>query len=100
MAEPMPHMAVFTAGPMTTSFGAASDTIRAAVIEAFVIQWGLDKQAQDALVALDPATQQRVMDGFAPRDVSRGASAAFMGFVRSVAGNASNAAPTGAAAYG
>merc|ERR1712079_725369 len=54
-------------------------------VDLFVRHWGLDAQAQQALMRLDTQTQHRVMSDFAPTDVSRGASAAFMGFVRSVA---------------
>merc|ERR1719329_1161974 len=50
----------------------------------FAYQWGLDERAQEMLYALDPDLQSRVMSGFAPKDLSKGASAAFMGFVMSV----------------
>merc|ERR1712048_92527 len=56
-------------------------------VQAFVAKWGLDGRTQQMLHQLDAGAQQRVMSGFAPPDVSRGASAAFMGFAKSVAGS-------------
>merc|ERR1719272_1206945 len=50
----------------------------------FVARWGLDSMAEDALRRLDPEKQHRVMSQFAPKDVARGASIPFMGFVKSV----------------
>jgi len=77
----------FTAGG-GGGFGNSSggDPNLAAEIENFVLQWGLDEKAQSVLVSLDLSTQQRVIAGFAPKDVSRGASAAFMAFSRSIGG--------------
>jgi hypothetical protein len=49
-------------------------------LDTFVANWGLDAKAQQRLLQLDASTQRRVIDGFSPKDVSRGASAAFMRF--------------------
>merc|ERR1719359_2113692 len=54
----------------------------------FCTRWGLDTMAEGVLRKLDPQLQQRVMSQFAPKDVSRGASIPFMGFVKSVANSA------------
>lgn len=51
--------------------------------EAFAAQWGLDPKCLKVLDNLDPATQQKVMSGFQPPDISR-ANQIFMGFVKSV----------------
>jgi len=51
--------------------------------EAFVAMWGLDQKCQHVLDTLNPATQQRVMSGFQPTDLSR-ANQMFMGFVKSI----------------
>jgi len=53
-------------------------------IDAFCNSWGLDSKAVETLVSLDIETQSRIMTGFTPKDVTRGASAVFMGFVRSL----------------
>jgi len=68
-------------------------------IQEFVETWQLDASAQNALTRLDPSTQVRVMTGFAPKDVSRGASAAFMGFVRSVSGTVGHGGPAAHLAF-
>lgn len=62
----------------------------------FISYWQLDDKAGEALRQLDPETQKRVMNGFTPKDTSRGASPAFMGFVRSVNNNKSNFKPPAA----
>lgn len=69
--------------PQTAGRGVAR---RRDPLEEFVYAWQLDELAQQLFYSLDTDVQQRVMDGFAPKDMSRGASAAFMGFVRSVSG--------------
>jgi len=58
-----------------TSTTGAEDTVL------WAAQWGLDEEAQFVLDGLDPDTQQWVMRTFAPRDLSQGASAAFIAFV-------------------
>mmetsp|Transcript_43421 Transcript_43421/g.81094 ORF Transcript_43421/g.81094 Transcript_43421/m.81094 type:complete len:304 (+) Transcript_43421:2-913(+) len=60
--------------------------------EQFVVQWGLDTKCQQVLLTLDPQTQQRVMNGFQPKDMSR-ANQMFMGFVKSVSGGGGKGAP-------
>jgi len=61
-------------------------------INAFVAQWGLDHKCREVLSSLDPATQERVMTGFAPPDMAQ-ASRMFMGFVKSVSGKGSRFTP-------
>jgi len=51
-------------------------------LDVFVANWGLDAKAQQKLMQLDSSTRRRVIDGFSPSDVSRGASAALMRFAR------------------
>merc|ERR1712216_323366 len=58
-------------------------------VDAFVEQWNLDEKAQEALRLLAPDIRQRVMADFSPQHVQRGASVAFMGFLRSVVAQAS-----------
>ena len=53
----------------------------------------------EAFGRLDHVTKQRVMNDFAPKDTSRGASAAFMGFLKSVVSGGKGGAPTAAMAY-
>jgi len=55
-------------------------------VESFVAYWGLDEKCQGVLGSLDPQSQQRVMQGFQPKDLSR-TNQMFMGFVKSVVGN-------------
>lgn len=53
-------------------------------LEAFVMQWGLDDSAMDALMKLDNATQGRVIEQFEPRQTTRDINRLFHGFLRSV----------------
>lgn len=79
-------------------WGGAAEPTGNAEIDSFVAQWGLDGAAQKALLAVEPEFQQRVMSGFSPKDISRGASIPFMGFIKSVTGG--GGATTGAQALG
>lgn len=72
-------------GEMSGDFGSQTGD---ASVDEFMAYWGLDHKAAEALARLDPEMQRRVMNGFSPKDVSRGASIAFMGFLKSVAGSA------------
>lgn len=89
-----------------TSVEPSRTAVQQSELDLFVANWGLDTKAQQSLLQLDPSTQRRVMDGFSPKDVSRGASAAFMGFVKSVANSGGgggawrgSGAPTAAQAF-
>eukprot|EP00928_Gymnodinium_smaydae_P058721 TRINITY_DN4191_c0_g1_i2.p1 TRINITY_DN4191_c0_g1~~TRINITY_DN4191_c0_g1_i2.p1 ORF type:complete len:624 (-),score=101.20 TRINITY_DN4191_c0_g1_i2:77-1783(-) len=59
-------------------------------IDEFLAKWGLDSKSQQVLLSLDPAMQERVISSFAPPNAAR-ANPMFMGFVKSLAGNALNA---------
>merc|ERR1719214_307879 len=56
-------------------------------LQLFIVKWDLDMLAQDVLLKLDADTQMRVIRDFHPKDISKGASVALMGFVKSILGS-------------
>jgi len=90
--------------PVESSITSVAAAVSQNEINAFVANWDLDTKAHQTLLQLDSSAQRRVIDGFSPKDVSRGASAAFMGFVKSVANSSGGGwrgtgAPTAAQAF-
>jgi len=53
--------------------------------EDFVGRWGLQEDAQTLLLSLDPTSQTRVMQQFAPRDTARDVNPIFIKFAQGVA---------------
>lgn len=53
-------------------------------IEAFLAKWEVDDRAAASFRAAAPETQHKVIASFAPKDLSRGASVALMGFLKHV----------------
>jgi len=53
-------------------------------INTFLAKWSVDARAEASFRAADPETQAKVMASFAPKDLSRGASIALMGFLKHV----------------
>lgn len=80
-------------------YGGSAESTGDPHIDGFAAQWSLDAKAVEALTRLDPDSQQKVMSGFAPKDVSRGASLALMGFMRSVAGSGGKGGKGGGGRY-